>query len=110
MEEQMKSRMKSFAIATKIFCLGVLLLLSPFLTRAASVGVNIEPAAFNPSLVNIKVGDEVVWTWVSNFHNTESTSDLWNSPIENTGFMFTNVFTSVGAYPYFCAVHGFTGE
>jgi len=103
----MKSRIKS--IATKMFCLGVLVWFS-YQTWAASVGVNIEPTDFNPSVVSINVGDQVVWTWVSDFHNTESTTDLWNSPIENTGFVFTNVFTSSGAFPYFCVVHGFTGE
>jgi glucose/arabinose dehydrogenase/plastocyanin len=110
MEGKMKSRMKRIASATKILCTGVLLFFVRYSTMAASVGVNIEPGAFNPSVVNINVGDEVVWTWVSNFHNTESTTDLWNSPIENTGFMFTNVFTSTGAFPYFCVVHNFTGE
>jgi glucose/arabinose dehydrogenase/plastocyanin len=107
MEGKMKSRIKS--IATKIFCLGVLVLFS-CQTKAASVGVNIEPTDFNPSVVSINVGDQVVWTWVSDFHNTESSTDLWDSPIENTGFVFTNVFTSAGTFPYFCVVHGFTGE
>ncbi len=103
----MKSRIQS--IATKIGCLGAVLLLS-YRATAASVGVNIEPTDFNPSVVSINVGDQVVWTWVSNFHNTESTTDLWNSPIENTGYVFTNVFTSAGTFPYFCVVHSFTGE
>lgn len=77
---------------------------------AASVGVNIEPTDFNPSVVAINVGDQVVWTWVSDDHNTESDTDIWDSPIENTGFVFTNVFTSAGNFPYFCVVHGFTGQ
>lgn len=102
--------MKLLATVGKIFRIGSIILLTRTITMAASVGVDIEPSAFNPSLVNIKVGDEVVWTWVSNFHNTESVTDLWDSPIENSGFMFTNVFTSAGTFPYFCAVHGFTGE
>ena len=77
---------------------------------AASVGVNIEPTDFNPSVVSINVNDQVVWTWVSDAHNTESETDLWDSPVENTGYVFTNVFTSAGAFPYFCVIHGFTGE
>src|SRR6516162_3278984 len=94
----------------KAFCLAGLMLLSHQVTMAASVGVNIEPTDFNPSVVSINVNDQVVWTWVSDFHNTESVTDLWDSPIENTGFVFTNVFTSAGSFPYFCVVHGFTGE
>ncbi len=109
MEGKMKSRIKSFATGMKIFCLGVLFWFS-YQSRAASVGVNIETNAFDPSVVAINVNDQVVWTWVSDFHNTESTTDLWDSPIENTGFIFTNVFTSAGTFPYFCVVHGFSGE
>jgi plastocyanin len=109
MEGKMKSRIKSFATGTKIFCLGVLFWFS-YQSRAASVGVNIETNAFDPSVVAINVNDQVVWTWVSDFHNTESTTDLWDSPIENTGFVFTNVFTSAGTFPYFCVVHGFSGD
>jgi glucose/arabinose dehydrogenase/plastocyanin len=110
MEGKMKSRIKFIAAATKIFCLGVLVFLSRYSAMAASVGVNIEPLDFNPSVVSIDVGDQVVWTWVSDFHNTESQTDLWSSPVENTGFVFTNVFTASGTFPYFCVVHGFTGE
>lgn len=96
--------------ARKTFCLGTLVFLTRYFAMAASVGVNIEPTDFNPSVVSINVGDQVVWTWVSDDHNTESDSDLWASPIENTGFVFTNVFTSAGAFPYLCIVHNFTGE
>src|SRR5579863_8682361 len=94
----------------KNFCLGVLIFLGRYMVMAASVGVNIEPTDFNPSVVAINVGDQVVWTWVSDSHNTESDTDIWDSPIENTGFVFTNVFTSAGMFPYFCVVHGFTGQ
>src|SRR6185312_1471066 len=107
MEGKMKSRIES--IATKIFCFAIVLLLG-YQAKGASVGVNIETNAFDPSVVGINVNDQVVWTWVSDFHNTESTTDLWSSPIANTGFVFTNVFTSAGTFPYFCVVHGFTGE
>ena len=110
-KEKMKTYVKHLAnAATKTFCAGVIVFLTSCVTWAASVGVNIEPLDFNPSVVSINVNDQVVWTWVSNFHNTESDTDLWDSPIENSGFVFTNVFTSAGNFPYFCSVHGFTGE
>lgn len=96
--------------ATKSLCLGGLVFLTSHMAMAASVGVNIEPTDFNPSVVSINVNDQVVWTWVSDNHNTESDNDFWDSPIENTGYVFTNVFTSAGSFPYFCVVHGFTGE
>ena len=96
--------------ARKRILLGGLLFLTRYLAMAATTGVNIEPADFNPSVVSINTGDQVVWTWVSDDHNTESDTDLWDSPIENTGFVFTNVFNNPGSFPYFCVVHGFTGE
>jgi glucose/arabinose dehydrogenase len=46
---------------------------------------------------------------VSDFHNTESDTGLWDSGVHNTGFVFTNTFPSTGTFSYFCVVHGFTG-
>src|ERR1041385_6208647 len=97
------------SLVKKSFCLGILAVLTRCLTMAASFGVDIQPFAFSPDNVTIHVNDQVVWTWVSDFHNTESDSGLWDSGIQNTGFVFTNVFTAAGSFPYFCAVHGFTG-
>src|SRR5947208_2997488 len=77
---------------------------------AASVNVDIEPFDFNPADVTINVNDEVVWTWVSDFHNTVSTTGLWDSGIFDTGHIFTNTFTSAGTFPYTCTVHGFGGS
>lgn len=76
---------------------------------AAISNVDIEGAAFNPDTVTINVNDQVVWTWVSNFHNTESSTGLWDSGVFNAPHAFTNTFTSAGTFPYFCVVHGFTG-
>ncbi len=72
--------------------------------------MDIEPTAFNPNNVTINVNDQVVWTWVSDSHNTESDTELWNSGVFNAGHVFTNTFTSAGSFPYFCRVHGFTGN
>src|SRR5688572_20890536 len=74
------------------------------------VGVNIQPSSFNPAIVTINVNDQVVWTWVSDVHNTVSDAPgLWDSGVFNTGHVFTNTFTSAGAFPYSCTVHGFAG-
>src|SRR5947209_5241867 len=77
--------------------------------RAAVVNVDIEPFAFNPNNVTINVNDEVQWTWVSDFHNSESSAGVWDSGVFNSGHVFTFTFTNSGNYPYFCVVHGFTG-
>ena len=78
---------------------------------AAVFNVDIEPFDFNPTDVTIAVNDQVVWTWVSDFHTTTSdTPGLWDSGLFNTGHIFTNTFNSAGVFPYSCTVHGFTGS
>ena len=91
------------------FCLGLFPLLIPTALVAATANVDIEPTAFNPNTVTINVNDQVVWTWVSDFHSSTSDSELWDSGVFNTGHVFTNAFTAAGSFPYFCVVHGFTG-
>src|SRR5882672_4592667 len=93
----------------RIFCLGFLTLVAPSVTVAATFNVNIEPGDFNPDPVNINVNDQVVWTWVSDFHSTTSDTGLWDSGTFNTGHAFTNTFPNTGTFPYFCITHGFTG-
>lgn len=93
----------------RIGCLGILPLLMRCISAAATVNVDIEPTDFNPSTVAINVGDQVVWTWVSDFHSTTSDTRLWDSGVFNSGHVFTNTFTSAGSFPYSCVVHGFTG-
>ncbi|MDB6065887.1 MAG: Glucose/sorbosone dehydrogenase-like protein, partial [Pedosphaera sp.] len=93
----------------RILGLGFLTLVAPLATLAGTSNVSIEPSAFNPPNVTINVNDQVIWTWVSPFHSTTSNTGLWDSGVFNTGHVFTNTFTSAGAFPYFCVVHGFTG-
>jgi glucose/arabinose dehydrogenase/plastocyanin len=104
-----KGKMKSHIHCLKIICLAFLSFLLRSSALAAQASVNIEPGAFDPDTVTINVNDQVVWTWVSDFHNTESNTELWNSGVHNTGFVYTNTFGSTGSFPYFCIVHGFTG-
>src|SRR4051812_47684286 len=91
----------------KVFCLGFLIARAT--TKAATSNVDVEPFSFNPSDVTISVNDEVVWTWKSDFHNSVSSSGLWDSGVHNTGFTFSHIFTSAGTFPYSCTVHGFSG-
>jgi glucose/arabinose dehydrogenase/plastocyanin len=93
----------------QICCLGFLTLLTQSTAFAAATNVDIENFAFNPNDVTINVNDQVVWNWVTDFHNTVSDTALWDSMVHNTGFKFTNTFNSSGTFPYSCTVHGFTG-
>lgn len=86
-----------------------MLLLAHSASRGAVFNVDIEPFAFNPTPVNINVNDQVVWTWVSDFHNTVSDSGQWDSGLHNSGFEFSHTFPNAGSFPYHCTVHGFGG-
>jgi len=73
------------------------------------------PPSFNPSSVTIHPGDQVKWTWVSSGHSTTSGSPgmpngIWDSGIRSQGATFTHTFNSVGTFPYYCTVHGETGQ
>jgi glucose/arabinose dehydrogenase/plastocyanin len=92
-----------------MFCAGCLAFLTHSVAFAAMVNVDIKPFSFDPADVTINVNDQVVWTWVSDFHSTTSDSPLWDSGVHNTGFVFTNTFAGAGTFPYLCIVHGFTG-
>jgi plastocyanin len=76
---------------------------------AAMTNVNIQTNAFDPPVVDISVNDQVKWTWKSNLHSTTSDDALWDSGVQNAGYVFTNTFTSAGSFPYTCVIHYFTG-
>src|SRR5262245_42809519 len=91
----------------RILCLGILAALTPSTSLADQALVDIEPSDFNPQVVTINPGDDVVWTWVSDAHNTQGS--FWDSGIFNTGYVYTNNFPDPGTFPYICIVHGFDG-
>ena len=66
---------------------------------------------FTPQDVTIHVGDTVQWTWAASDHSSTSGTPghpdgLWDSGIQNSGFVFSQTFTTTGTFPYFCTVHG----
>ena len=77
---------------------------------AATVDVNVLNFRFDPSTVNVQVGDTVRWTFVDGGHSTTSGSNcsgdgMWNSGIRNAGSVFFFTFNSAGTFPYFCIPH-----
>jgi plastocyanin len=81
---------------------------------------------FSPTNVTISVNDSVIWNWTNIFHTSTSgtngvhgedngvTNGLWDTGlVETMPFLFTNTFTSAGAFAYYCSVHfsfGMTGQ
>jgi len=80
-------------------------------SKATVVEVQVKNFFFDPSTVNILVGDTVRWVNTTTFfHTTTSgtgcTADgIWNASLPSLNSTFSFVFTSVGTYPYFCIPH-----
>ena len=81
---------------------------------ATTFNVTVGPngnLVFMPSSVTIHPGDQVKWTWGSDFHSTTSgspgmPSGIWDSGVINSGATFTHTFNTAGTFPYYCTVHG----
>ena len=61
--------------------------------------VNITRYAFVPVLLNVSVGDTVIWTDRDNI-KYEIRGNKFNSPVLNQGSTFSYTFTEQGDYPY----------
>ncbi|HEX4122668.1 MAG TPA: Ig-like domain-containing protein [Verrucomicrobiae bacterium] len=77
---------------------------------AANIPVAITNYAFVPMSVNINVNDTVTWTWQTDDHSSTANSGLWDSGVYNTGYVYSYTFLATGDFPYYCIVHGFTGD
>jgi len=90
------------------------------------VDVTVAPGGsfvFDPSTVNISVGDTVRWTWGGSGHSVTSgppcqADSQYCSPndmncasgiLSNTGTIYTHTFGRSGTYSYFCSAHCFFG-
>ncbi len=72
-----------------------------------NVTIDIKNFAFNPSVLNIKVGTKVTWTNNDSAPHT-ITSDsggILNSATLSTGQSFSFTFTNAGSFSYHCAIH-----
>ena len=81
--------------------------------RAATVQVKVGAGGlkFTPANVTIQAGDTVQWVWRRNDHSTTSGTPgvpdgIWDSGVQNTGFVFNHTFPAAGTFPYYCSVHG----
>lgn len=90
------------------------------------VDVTVAPGGtftFDPSTINISVGDTVRWTWAGSGHSVTSgqpcqADSQFCSPndmncaslnLSNIGFVYTHTFSQAGTYSYFCQSHCFFG-
>ena len=94
-----------------VICCAVI---SPLLSsKAATVQVRVGAGGlrFNPQNVTIQVGDTVQWTWAASGHSSTSGTPgnpdgIWDSGVQNIGFVFSQTFSTGGTFPYYCTPHG----
>ena len=103
----------NFRFALVVCCAAFISLLS---SRAATVQVQVGAGGqkFTPKNVTINAGDTIEWVWAGNHHSSTSGTPgnpdgMWESGINNTGFVFSHTFSAAGTFPYYCTPHGSLG-
>ncbi len=75
---------------------------------SGDVNVDIQNFAFSPARTVICTGDKVTWTNRDDVrHTTTSDNGVWDSGLLRQGQPFERVFTTPGAYTYYCSAHFF---
>ena len=71
-----------------------------------SIAVTIKGFRFTPADINVKVGDNVVWTNADTApHTVESTDGTLKSDELSKGDTYSYTFTKAGKYDYVCGIH-----
>src|SRR5687768_242240 len=84
------------------------LLLAMPAAQAVTFSVSASGFSFNPQVVNINVGDTVIWSDLDGgFHNVAAENGSFRSPEgANT---FSHTFNSAGSFDYVCEPHALYG-
>jgi len=91
----------------------------PFSLLAVNHQVSVTSNVFNPSQLNINLGDTVTWTNTQGNHNVNGTQSTFPSNPASfgndvgSGWTYSHVFTVAGTYDYQCDPHaglGMTGR
>jgi plastocyanin len=105
--------MKKFTISvfTMIFLVGMGLNTPLF---AVTHTIQVGNFYFDPSSLNVEVGDIVKWVWVEGSHTTTSTSvpagaASWDQPINSGNQSYSYTVTTAGTYNYHCTPHAGMG-
>jgi plastocyanin len=87
--------------------------LSLLTSRAATIQVQVgaDGLKFTPQNVTVQMGDTVQWTWAASGHSSTSgvpgsPDGIWDSGVQNIGFVFSQTFNTAGTFNYFCMPHG----
>ncbi|MGB9613588.1 MAG: plastocyanin/azurin family copper-binding protein [Candidatus Margulisiibacteriota bacterium] len=74
------------------------------ISKIKTYTVNIENDQFNPSQLQIKVHDQIVWVNKNN-KTHKITGEGWGNVLIENGENFTRTFDEPGTYSYSCALH-----
>jgi plastocyanin len=79
-------------------------------TGTQVVKINPDPntvGRFDPSTLNVKVGDSVEWDWTDNSapHTVTADDGSFESCTQNAGFKFVVTFSKAGDVKYHCTIH-----
>ncbi len=100
----------SIKFAFVVFCAAIISLVSAGATTF-QVQVGAGGLKFTPQNVTIQVGDTVQWVWAASGHSSTSGTPghpdgMWDSGVQNLGFMFSQTFVTAGTFNYYCTPHG----
>ena len=85
--------------------LGTLLLIAAT-ARAATVEVTVQDFDFSPAVVNIQVGDTVVWNVVQGAHTVTADDGSFSSgAVKAAPWTFSRTFNAAGSFGYHCQPH-----
>ncbi len=113
--------MKTTTTLKKIAFSVIIAASASFSTKAqATFNVDASGTSFTPNSLTINIGDTVIWTNSSGFHNVNATTGTFPSNPESFGnalasatWVFKKKFTIAGTYDYQCDAHatqGMTGQ
>jgi len=86
--------------------------------KAGDAAIQMLDQSFFPLFVEIPVGGEVTWEWISGEHRVKSGAssnpedhpgELFDAPVDNAHPTFTYRFSEPGNYPFFDGLHEQTG-
>ena len=81
--------------------------ISASIDKTQTYNIEIKNFAFNSAILNIKVGDTIIWTNKDSVKHT-ATSDSGDelaSPLVGEGETYSHKFETAGTYDYHCTPH-----
>ncbi|MCX6285953.1 MAG: plastocyanin/azurin family copper-binding protein [Bacteroidetes bacterium] len=103
---------------SKIYTFTAMILLAGLFTATKAIAtvhqVQVGNFFFNPSSLNVTVGDTVKWVWVSGSHTTTSSTipagaTSWDHLINSSNTTYSYTVTAAGTYDYVCTPHAAMG-